>query len=1725
MECMGSTADDDTLSVLPVTAEELLLRVGPVVIDGHYLLAEDLDEMFRSFAKSFSSLGRPEVAMLCESVAGMIQLAPSRHQPQNSNDPSQGYKSKYPIWSTFIGDALYDGPRSLDPVRLLVILVLTSPEHEIGESIVKSVRPRIELLERKSEAPVLEAVLKFAESVNRYIADPDQREHAEASVNQLAAMGLLKDGAENGLRRLLSAAGSAGRARKPRTQTRSTTYSTQRTPVPGTHVHIATLAKPRSYQSGDDEPPQDQVTLVGQVLLDAGRVYREAELGRIRQIVATQLHPASDLALQPAETTLISNWLLREARVAISQGAMLKAEACAVWLCCLLTCRGVEQLIAEPALSNSKRSSKSVFDGTFEYWISRLPESVNLWAPRQQHAHNFVDLDTATRVSITLPIPLSVTNLLGALDSAGPPRRTVFQSPPEKLSAACAELRAELRASIAPRFSQTRLRMAIPIEIVSATGEICLSQWIAGQRFALSDAPLHYYATTTEVIRDAYEAAVRKHFGPFSKPPKQLSFEAPEVEAVGATLARLPENIYAEFIGHLRTEIVAEATMSPIADRLRRRANAITRYTAWMLVAAAAHRVTHWLADLSLLHIHPGGWAVIRDKETEGVGALRIVVLPAMVIEQIQLLRLVLAELADHLSESRKTRGAAMVIRSCVDGSGPLFRWVTPSYTVQRLDTTKLRKLWLKDRGIPGNFLRARSRIAMTNAGVHPQWIYWQMGHAYLSEEPFGAECAYSLDHFVDLLAPVLEQCLHQQGWQALPSSLTRRAKLTWPNHAQLGEPYRALAENERSALRDEWRSATDKPQDALTEASTEEGSGLRARTVADAVKRLGPADGVACDMLNIHKVSEEILNEIVDEIVGVEGGANAAQALLVRLRSALHERYRQGHWTGPLPPLIGRARFVSPPITRVHVVASRFGEELRNWALSPHAASTDGDEIRLAKAAIAIATEGQVGTVLELISALQPATLRAAKTHPVDHLRLMIDISSAEDGVKGGRVLSAESATLAKRWLMLTKEEALTEKKIEQSLRKSLPAAWLKKQRGGALVSSLVDLGILGAQVSLPGMIWERLLSTDSRTIDTSRTLQLMSGTVEVARQEAGAEEQGDEFSDRTLEMAVAAEVKPSLRLAMKQYRLLRRTLWALSERADRQSVDHRRYSKAREYVHGLMVAAETPPNLRLLARYTAQLLSPTRSIRIKTVYSYLTNIGKRLLLAAGNTAVTGLDEEGLEDLFRRILDQVSSKKAQDPTLRGTVAIQLLGLYAANRDQLPDIDTTMLIKAAGGKGRSSGRVEIFGVEEHRVFNRVLIALTERGVLSRDEADQLCVVADQLFYLGNRIAESFHIRQRDAYRAGDADMLYVRSSAVGLLKTHHSRRLHNLGGLLPPASMRNHLRVLSARRVHESDGNSPLLLARYPGRLLQFQRILRKAVILVSNGRISSLHSLRHSCGSRLLLDLASQSLQLDVTAAPVSTYRVARVLGHSRPSVSIEHYWHLAHLAHAQVWRPALSEGQISLLGGVSKAAVRQRRRRMKSVQTEPAVAVPRLVPEPNTDQAVETVAKIISKHQRGTIRDLACALIGLRLGDSPSQIVSTTPASQKRLAAMVRVCIELMADRIVALVAPDTLSEFAVEIGLVEQMPRFSRVRIAPMNELTRRKLAVADLSWLEDLDERLLRTTIAASMLNEDQFDARHHEVMSRVPDSVRRSKLLPYLLAAAVIDARRGEGLHG
>src|SRR5690554_1239218 len=327
--------------------------------------------------------------------------------------------------------------------------------------------------------------------------------------------------------------------------------------------------------------------------------------------------------------------------------------------------------------------------------------------------------------------------------------------------------------------------------------------------------------------------------------------------------------------------------------------------------------------------------------------------------------------------------------------------------------------------------------------------------------------------------------------------------------------------------------------------------------------------------------------------------------------------------------------------------------------------------------------------------------------------------------------------------------------------------------------------------------------------------------------------------------------------------------------------------------------------------------------SLKVSTLRGYLSSIGRRLAEVFNEQSLSLMQAEELEDVYTVVLDSLESRG-----LRRKVAKVILQfhLFIADKYQVPEIQYHQTL----GVSNSPIPVDanLIWVDEYYQ----ILTFIEKSNLIEIHPD-LSEIAQLLFTLGYRCGlrrmEALKLRIID-FQNGQKPHLIIRPHHERRLKTKNSQRLIPLYALLTEDELNCLERWKDKRVKQELHSSKSEYLFAIPSKNfdsvpqeLVFP-ILHTAMRTVTGDENLRYHHLRHSFGSLTLLKLMAsdykaplhffekmpkQKIEIEKSAEfrnlllPVLgpsrkyLYAVGRLLGHSGPDISLEHYLHVLDL------------------------------------------------------------------------------------------------------------------------------------------------------------------------------------------------------------------------------------
>ena len=372
-----------------------------------------------------------------------------------------------------------------------------------------------------------------------------------------------------------------------------------------------------------------------------------------------------------------------------------------------------------------------------------------------------------------------------------------------------------------------------------------------------------------------------------------------------------------------------------------------------------------------------------------------------------------------------------------------------------------------------------------------------------------------------------------------------------------------------------------------------------------------------------------------------------------------------------------------------------------------------------------------------------------------------------------------------------------------------------------------------------------------------------------------------------------------------------------------------------ARKNLTLLMSNKESSDYYYLLSDWLKSLLGKggkRAPLKVSTLRGYLSSIGRRLAEVFNEQTLSLMQAEEFEDAYSVVLDSLEGRG-----LRRKVAKVILQfhVFVADNHHVPEIQYHQTLGVSNSPIPVDANL-IWADEYYQILTFI-----ENSNLIEIHPD-LSEIAQLLFMLGYRCGlrrmEALKLRIID-FQNGQKAHLIIRPHHERRLKTKNSQRLIPLYALLTEDEL-NRLERWKDKRVKQELGSSKSeYLFAIPSKNfdsvpqdLVFP-ILHTAMRTVTGDEGLRYHHLRHSFGSLTLLKLMAsdykaplhffekmpkQKIEIERSAEfrnqllPVQgptrkyLYAVSRLLGHSGPDISLEHYLHILDLLLYQQMRIA---------------------------------------------------------------------------------------------------------------------------------------------------------------------------------------------------------------------------
>lgn len=353
----------------------------------------------------------------------------------------------------------------------------------------------------------------------------------------------------------------------------------------------------------------------------------------------------------------------------------------------------------------------------------------------------------------------------------------IFEHNVLKYEAASDQFFKQIRGKHDSRLSVTRIFNHLHNIISRQPGsESTHAMAISGKADILGKVNLHYTATLTAKIQDAYQWAVSDIYGQHRGVPSinQSNQERETNIHVGSRFVpRRP--VIAEIIENMREQLAQlRKDMDVSFDRLVNFHNVFTSYTVLMIGFGTGYRAVHDPLLQEAEIDHASGFGVIADKDGNDFYNSRIVWLPPMCLSQLSLY-------SEHLHNMRRSLfwwNQKLFFSSKEDSiTGRQQERSCPGlfYLDQKHDSVEVRpsslESYLKLIGfaLPVNANRHYLRSNLLRMGCPPEVINAFMGHWCLGLEPWGRFSGLSPDTYRRELSKHLGELIKEDKWHVEP--------------------------------------------------------------------------------------------------------------------------------------------------------------------------------------------------------------------------------------------------------------------------------------------------------------------------------------------------------------------------------------------------------------------------------------------------------------------------------------------------------------------------------------------------------------------------------------------------------------------------------------------------------------------------------------------------------------------------------------------------------------------------------------------------------------------------------------------------------------------------------------------------------------------------------------------------------------------------------------------
>ena len=1021
-------------------------------------------------------------------------------------------------------------------------------------------------------------------------------------------------------------------------------------------------------------------------------------------------------------------------------------------------------------------------------------------------------------------------------------------------------------------------------------------------------------------------------------------------------------------------------------DSLARRHNAFTDYCLGLLFCCTGHRavnepfseLNHFDLDLGLL--------VICDKVSDESRAWRMVALPDMAVNQVNVYRRYLHLLASKLQKRSASEEFPAQVWDLSQGGNriPLFFYLQESGDGwDRVTPSVLSKRWSDRWRLPVSFLRHVMADTLLHLTQRADWVSIQLGHTDGVDHPFGSTSTSTVREVLGDIRPFLEEGLKKIGWVVAQSPLEgsrityrpeRASKVANRSHALFG-PKKRKAER-------------------LVRHST---AAMFFRNILSQHFTTGFVLNASATQALIDKILTEAPSKSVNRYLTLlyrylrsrpEGAAVLRQIYRLRLieiePSPFHE--------------LSLVEYQATQDARRAFIDYLHNQQINRAPFEPN--------LRLAEITVSAALFGGIADANRL-EILGDALLRHSyrlKEH------LFVDVP-----LRHGAVFRWFPDDLSKKLIFgLFRSARLHERSGSAKLTKFLnrviceiggdpgkhPHYWLAKLSKNAAVMEMpgyISTCLSGdvPAVSLPLPQWVRVVTGNALIPDgefsakTGYQTEAWIPPIDTLRRRQHTTGEGRAFL-RELRMLISS----ARNVDRAGNQLLRTRSKRELLRLLQQACSDKNWSAL-----PLMIAVWT---IHLCQHGTRN----KRDLAFSTIEKYAVLVSSRLLPVSVNIDVDALDEGRFEELYLKAIE------LEKPDRRFELASRLREMHLFFRDaySYEDLDWSAIMGASGG--RTEGAFADANVVTTGEYRRALAAILDEPGLEERRRWQYAVLLILGFRFGLRFGEAWRLRFTDVQREGTQMHIWVHHSVFGETKSTAGVRMLPLIEYLDQDESRTLDHLLAVCEEDFRDNPNAMLMAERSGEKELLDRAVAGRVLNALLRRVTGdnnirFHHLRHGWVTRAVSTLAGLRLQAfnerpsddawseffgDDMGFPLRSIVVGA--GHAHESTTLASYTHCVdQLALNYLPNPELTNHAQAYSEQVAYATIRTRNREGRTDHGRP----PR-IPEPDipTTRAQQNVlitdliSRAAAADQLQSLVDVDLLLRRYRDSNQPLSIVA---------------------------------------------------------------------------------------------------------------------------------------